>query len=203
MFGLGSGPEPHRTAPTIPPSMTASTTPEADDTLSDTPDVSASSTSLLSNMSPPLVISTTPTPTPPPGLAPTGQVNNITPQPSAVSTVGQRSRHRYNPIAGYTRAGVSIPKTSFQVPIEAPSTSSIVPPAAKGSKSEKMMVAAPGLLTPRNLFACDYLKDHTLSKSEFKIVWDNIDSETKKKYEALSEQRKLAALIASTAAPME
>ena len=32
----------------------------------------------------------------------------------------------------------------------------------------------------RNLFACDYLKEHPLTKSEFKTVWDSIDSETKK-----------------------
>ena len=34
----------------------------------------------------------------------------------------------------------------------------------------------------RNLFAHDYLKDRTgtLSKSEFKHIWDHIDSETRK-----------------------
>jgi hypothetical protein len=32
----------------------------------------------------------------------------------------------------------------------------------------------------RNLFACDYLKDHSLTKSAFKTVWDNIDLATKK-----------------------
>lgn len=92
----------------------------------------------------------------------------------------------------FSRAGVSIPKPSFQVPAEAPPAS-----ATRGLKLEKAMVASPDSLSARyviissfgqllthpftrNLFACDYLKDHTLSKLKFKNVWDNIDSETKK-----------------------
>ncbi|KAF8274723.1 hypothetical protein EI94DRAFT_1794024 [Lactarius quietus] len=38
-------------------------------------------------------------------------------------------------------------------------------------------------------------------KSEFKTMWDNISSETKKKYEALSKQKKLAACNASSTVP--
>ncbi|KAI9431158.1 hypothetical protein H4582DRAFT_2063022 [Lactarius indigo] len=63
-------------------------------------------------------------------------------------------------------------------------------PTSKGSKSKKLMIADPNLLTARNLFACDYLKDHSVTKSSFKAVWDSVDSGTRKtshqKYEALS-----------------
>jgi hypothetical protein len=33
---------------------------------------------------------------------------------------------------------------------------------------------------PRNLFARDYLQEHSPTMSGFKAVWDNIDSETKR-----------------------
>ncbi|KAH9056601.1 hypothetical protein EDB87DRAFT_1687141 [Lactarius vividus] len=42
------------------------------------------------------------------------------------------------------------------------------------------MVATPNLLTSCNLFACNYLKEHPLTKSGFKAVWDNLNSEMKK-----------------------
>ncbi|KAF8154160.1 hypothetical protein B0H34DRAFT_861033 [Crassisporium funariophilum] len=32
--------------------------------------------------------------------------------------------------------------------------------------------------TPRNLFAIDYLKDHSPSQAEFKVIWDNLDKKT-------------------------
>ncbi|KAH9051259.1 hypothetical protein EDB87DRAFT_1695349 [Lactarius vividus] len=51
---------------------------------------------------------------------------------------------------------------------------------SKSLKSEKLMVADPNLLTARNLFACDYLKDHSVTKSGFKAVWDSVDSGTRK-----------------------
>ncbi|KAN0134104.1 hypothetical protein V8E53_008109 [Lactarius tabidus] len=180
-------PTPDNNPPNVPPIKTASTTAHSDIAPPDTPDTSASPTSPLS----PLDISNAPMP--PPGSAPAGQVNNTTPQPlTIVIKAGQQSgRRRVNPLAG-----VSIPKPSFQVPAEAPPAS-----ATRGLKSEKAMVASPDSLSARNLFACDYLKDHTLSKLKFKNVWDNIDSETKKKYEALSKQKKLAARVTSTVMP--
>ncbi|KAH8976817.1 hypothetical protein EDB92DRAFT_1924245 [Lactarius akahatsu] len=94
-------------------------------------------------------------------------------------------------------------RPSFQVPAkELDAASSLVAlSTSRSSKSEKLMVAAPNLLTARNLFACDYLKEHPLTKSGFKAVWDYLDSETKKKYEALSKERKLAARVASAATP--
>ena len=36
------------------------------------------------------------------------------------------------------------------------------------------------LALPRNLFALEYLKDHAPTISEFKIIWDNVSSDTKK-----------------------
>ncbi|KAN0129359.1 hypothetical protein V8E53_012843 [Lactarius tabidus] len=113
---------------------------------------------------------------------------------SAGSKAGPQSgRRRVNPLAG-----VSIPKPSTQVPALAPI---VIPPAARSPKLEKAMAAVPGVLSPRNLFAYNHLKDHTLSKSQFKTVWYNIDSETKKKYEALSKQKKLAACNGPSTVP--
>ncbi|KAH9009162.1 hypothetical protein EDB85DRAFT_2163188 [Lactarius pseudohatsudake] len=122
---------------------------------------------------------------------------NTTPQLSGAAE-GRSGRRRVNPLAG-----ISIPKPSFQVPAkELDAASSLVAMStSRSSKSEKLMVAAPNLLTARNLFACDYLKEHPLTKSSFKAVWDHLDSETKKKYEALSKERKLAARVASAATP--
>jgi hypothetical protein len=71
-------------------------------------------------------------------------------------------------------------------------------------------------LVPSNLFAIEYLKEHpATTKLEFKRLWDNITSETKKvckqhqstlvivlifhqKYEALSKERKSAARLPAT-----
>ncbi|KAI0281565.1 hypothetical protein BC826DRAFT_1111260 [Russula brevipes] len=95
--------------------------------------------------------------------------------------------HRINPLAD-----LSIPKPSIQVPMEASTTTS------SKAKAGKPMVASPTVLTARNLFAIDYLKDHTATISEFKTVWDKVPSETKKKYEALSKERKVASRLATT-----
>ncbi|KAI9432053.1 hypothetical protein H4582DRAFT_2083989 [Lactarius indigo] len=108
------------------------------------------------------------------------------------------NRDSVNPLAG-----ILIPKPLFQVPakeLDAVSSSAAMP-TSKGSKSKKLMIADPNLLTARNLFACDYLKDHSVTKSSFKAVWDSVDSGTRKKYEALSKERKLAACVASAATP--
>ncbi|KAH9012849.1 hypothetical protein EDB83DRAFT_2436447 [Lactarius deliciosus] len=122
---------------------------------------------------------------------------NTTPQLSGAAG-GRSGRRRVNPLAG-----ISIPKPLFQVPSEEldAASSLVAMSTSRSSKSEKLMVAAPNLLTARNLFASDYLKEHPLTKSGFKAVWDNLDSETKKKYEALSKERKLAARVASAATP--
>ncbi|KAI9442771.1 hypothetical protein H4582DRAFT_2073375 [Lactarius indigo] len=108
------------------------------------------------------------------------------------------NRDSVNPLAG-----ILIPKPLFQVPakeLDAVSSSAAMP-TSKGSKSKKLMIADPNLLTAWNLFACDYLKDHSVTKSSFKAVWDSVDSGTRKKYEALSKERKLAACVASAATP--
>ncbi|KAH8977622.1 hypothetical protein EDB92DRAFT_1822208 [Lactarius akahatsu] len=124
---------------------------------------------------------------------------HVNPIPQLSGAAGGRSgRRRVNPLTG-----ISIPKPLFQVPSEEldAASSLVAMSTSRSSKSEKLMVAAPNLLTARNLFACDYLKEHPLTKSGFKAVWDNLDSEMKKKYEALSKERKLAARVASAATP--
>ncbi|KAH8994126.1 hypothetical protein EDB86DRAFT_2926956 [Lactarius hatsudake] len=122
---------------------------------------------------------------------------NTTPQLSGAAG-GHSGRRRVNPLAG-----ISIPKPLFQVPSEEldAASSLVAMSTSRSSKSEKLMVAAPNLLTAHNLFACDYLKEHPLTKSGFKAVWDNLNSETRKKYEALSKERKLATRVASAATP--
>lgn len=46
-------------------------------------------------------------------------------------------------------------------------------------------------------FAIDCLKEHSPAISEFKTVWDGASSEMKKKYEALSKERKSANRLAA------
>ncbi|KAI0276459.1 hypothetical protein BC826DRAFT_1114125 [Russula brevipes] len=95
--------------------------------------------------------------------------------------------HQINPLAD-----LSIPKSSFQVPMEA----SMAP--SSNTKAGKLMVALSTILSTCNLFVVDYLKEHTPTISEFKLIWDKIPSEIKKKYEALSKERKAASCLAAT-----
>ena len=70
-------------------------------------------------------------------------------------------------------------------------------------------------VTDESLFAINYLKEHAPTISEFKTIWDNVPSETKKvrqwlcdfraqahlfyqKYEASSKEQKVAARLAAT-----
>ncbi|KAF8481607.1 hypothetical protein DFH94DRAFT_681002 [Russula ochroleuca] len=110
--------------------------------------------------------------------------------------MGRELRHCVNPLAG-----ISIPTPLFQVPTEEPCTTSsvVLTSTTRTSKSQKLMVASPDLLMPWNLFACDYLQEHSPTTSEFKAVWDNIDPKTKRKYKALSKQKKSAAHLTSNA----
>jgi len=94
-------------------------------------------------------------------------------------------------------AGLLIRKPSIQVAEDEPqNTPSGEVESTTNKKSSKLMVASLTVLSARNLFAIEYLKEHpATTKHEFKNIWDNIASETKKEYEALSKERKLAARL--------
>ncbi|EDR01217.1 uncharacterized protein LACBIDRAFT_312317 [Laccaria bicolor S238N-H82] len=93
---------------------------------------------------------------------------------------------RFNPLTG-----LKVPKPPFKVPAPPAMTSAptVVQPVPKKGK---LMVPSKTSLTARNLYALDYEKDHSVTNTEFKEIWDNLDAETLKRYEALSKQRKAA-----------
>jgi len=62
------------------------------------------------------------------------------------------------------------------------------------------MVASTTILSARNLFALDYLKDNSPTTSEFKVIWDTTSPEIKKKYEALSKEKKAATRLTGAGA---
>jgi len=98
-------------------------------------------------------------------------------------------RRQVNPLAGLV-----IRKPSFEVHVEelelGAMSSGGRTSVSRSSKASKLMVASTTVRSARNLFALEYLKDHAPTTAEFKAVWDNISSDTKKKYEALSKEKK-------------
>ncbi|KAH9990113.1 hypothetical protein BJV77DRAFT_1069130 [Russula vinacea] len=133
--------------------------------------------------------------TPLPTSATTGQGMDAATLGPAAGGQDLRPRHVSKPLAGIT-----IRKPSFEVPVDEPSATSSGGPTsvARSAKAGKLMVASLTVLSARNLFALEYLKDHAPTISEFKIIWDNVSSDTKKKYEALSKEKKAAARVTAT-----
>ncbi|KAI0277729.1 hypothetical protein BC826DRAFT_1113752 [Russula brevipes] len=110
---------------------------------------------------------------------------------SALVEQGEQVQPRQiNPLAD-----LSIPRPLIQVPMEAS-----MAPSSK-AKAGKLMVVSSMVLSARNLFAVDFLKEHTPTIAEFKLIWDKTPSEIKKKYKALSKERKAASRLAATAPP--
>ncbi|KAF8962679.1 hypothetical protein BDZ97DRAFT_1759058 [Flammula alnicola] len=75
-----------------------------------------------------------------------------------------------------------------------PSTSTASEPSLPATKSSSKKAEKPmeptKSVTPRNLFAIEYLATHKVTVAEFKVVWHTLDRETVKKYEALSREKK-------------
>ncbi|KAF8964884.1 hypothetical protein BDZ97DRAFT_2058235 [Flammula alnicola] len=95
-------------------------------------------------------------------------------------------RPRIDPLAG-----LSIPKPPTEVPQTIPNAPMAV--HAKPKKG-KLMEPSETLLTARNLYAIDYLKTHSdVTISEFRDIYKKLDSETLKRYEDMSKERKAAA----------
>ncbi|KAF8154952.1 hypothetical protein B0H34DRAFT_860719 [Crassisporium funariophilum] len=77
----------------------------------------------------------------------------------------------------------------------APSTS-----RARETIGSTKLMQANNSLSPRNLFAIDYLKTHTPTVAEFKAIYETLDKATLKKYTALSNLRKAEAKSAKSTA---
>ncbi|KAF8220526.1 hypothetical protein L208DRAFT_1382621 [Tricholoma matsutake] len=113
-----------------------------------------------------------------------GQDKDVAVLRSASGSEGSHPWHQVNPLWGLikiSRASLTIQRPSFKVsfnPIITPSSGSTS--TAQSSKARKLMVASSTVLSAQNLFTVDYLKDHSPTISEFKVVWDNISSDTKK-----------------------
>lgn len=210
-------------APTLPPNisnpssssstMPSDTTPANQVVASENCTTTGSSSSPPRDKTPPSLVvagenctTTSSSPLPPPmpsDVTPPSQAaagNNATMTSSVLSSppatdtaLGEQGKRvqprRINPLAD-----LLIPSPLIQVPIEASAA-----PTNKAKVSGKLMVASSTVLSARNLFAVDYLKEHSPTISEFKTIWDNTPSETKKKYEALSKERKAASRLAATA----
>ncbi|KIJ90705.1 hypothetical protein K443DRAFT_15004 [Laccaria amethystina LaAM-08-1] len=73
-------------------------------------------------------------------------------------------------------------------------------PATTKPKKGKAMEPSKAI-TAQNLFAIDYLNEHTTTtKAEFKKVFDALDDSSKQKYSALAKQKKLEEALAKKSA---
>ncbi|KAJ3725411.1 hypothetical protein C8R42DRAFT_718931 [Lentinula raphanica] len=113
----------------------------------------------------------------------TGDTMLLTPDLSSSSNVPVRFA-KCNPLSGFRVTSILAPPTE-------PSSPMITKP--KGLKPKKMdeaMVADPASITARNLFAIDYLKNNTCTKSEFKDAWNALGSSGQKHWNSLSKELK-------------
>ncbi|KAF8869672.1 hypothetical protein BD779DRAFT_1479589 [Infundibulicybe gibba] len=108
---------------------------------------------------------------------------------------GRRTRRHLDPLAN-----ISIPKPATEAPVFTGGTPVPRPKAVKKGGGKKME-ASVTLLTARNLFAIDYLQDHSVTVAEFAAIYKSLDKATTNKYEVLSKRKKFEAhLAASTSA---
>ncbi|KAJ3753887.1 hypothetical protein EV360DRAFT_74149 [Lentinula raphanica] len=112
----------------------------------------------------------------------TGDTMLLTPDLSSSSNVPVHFV-KCNPLTGFRVTSILAPPTEPASPVITK------PKGPKPKKMDEAMVADPASMA-RNLFAIDYLKNNTCTKSEFKDAWNVLGSLGQKHWNSLSKELK-------------